>query len=57
MTTAWRKSSYSGTEGGSACIELAGLPNAIAIRDSKDPHGPKLLVTRKALKAALTEHR
>jgi len=37
----WRKSSYSGSDGG--CIEVAGdRPGFIAIRDSKDVHGPKL---------------
>ena len=37
----WRKSSYSGSDGG--CIEVAGAqPGFIAIRDSKDAHGPKL---------------
>lgn len=39
LTTAvWRKSSYSGGNGG-ACIELA---NIGAIRDSKNPAGPSL---------------
>lgn len=41
----WRKSSYSGTNGGD-CVEVAAaLPAAIAIRDSKDPDGPKLIFT------------
>jgi hypothetical protein len=35
----WRKSSYS-TGGGQNCVEVAVLPGAVAIRDSKDPHGP-----------------
>ncbi|GLZ07770.1 hypothetical protein Acsp03_52360 [Actinomadura sp. NBRC 104412] len=55
--TVWRKSSYSGTTGGSDCVELARLGEAVGIRDSKDPHGPKLVVSREALKAALAEHR
>ncbi|MFD4656076.1 DUF397 domain-containing protein [Kitasatospora sp. NPDC058444] len=39
---AWRKSSYSGGEGGD-CIEVAsGLLDSVAVRDSKDPHGPAL---------------
>ncbi len=41
---AWRKSSYSGNDGGN-CVELASLPAAIAVRDSRDPHGPVLLFT------------
>jgi hypothetical protein len=41
----WRKSSYSGGNGGN-CVEVAAaLPAAIAVRDSKDPDGPKLVFT------------
>jgi hypothetical protein len=39
----WRKSSYSGSNGG-GCLEVAGnLPGIVAVRDSKDPDGPKLV--------------
>jgi hypothetical protein len=42
----WRKSSYSGTNGG-ACVEVArNLPGVVAVRDSKDRHGPTLVFTR-----------
>ena len=58
----WRKASYSGGNGGGCvevgvwrkatgnggdCVEVAstGKP-LIAVRDSKDPNGPKLAVTR-----------
>jgi hypothetical protein len=38
----WRKASYSTTNGGN-CVEVAGLPAAdVAVRDSKDPDGPRL---------------
>ena len=38
----WRKSSYSGGNGG-ACVEVAALPDGTwAVRDSKDPAGPRL---------------
>jgi hypothetical protein len=38
----WRKSSYSGGNGGN-CVEVAQLPDdSRAIRDSKDPDGPVL---------------
>jgi hypothetical protein len=41
----WRKSSYSGGNGGN-CVEVAAaLPAAIAVRDSKDPDGPRLIFT------------
>lgn len=40
--TQWRKSSYSGSNGG-ACIEVAALPGGdLGVRDSKDPDGQKL---------------
>ncbi|MFD4536124.1 DUF397 domain-containing protein [Kitasatospora sp. NPDC058397] len=39
----WRKSSYSGTNGGD-CIEVApGFPGRVPVRDSKDPGGPVLV--------------
>jgi hypothetical protein len=39
---AWRKSSYSGSNGG-GCVEVAdNLPRVVAVRDSKDPGGPVL---------------
>ena len=41
----WRKSSYSGNNGG-ACVEVARNLPAVAVRDSKDPHGPALVFTR-----------
>lgn len=38
----WRKASYS-TGNGGACVEVArNLPGAVAVRDSKDPDGPRL---------------
>jgi Domain of unknown function (DUF397) len=41
----WRKSSYSGTNGGN-CVEVTrNLPGIVAVRDSKDPDGPKLIFT------------
>jgi len=41
----WRKSSYSGSNGGN-CVEIAGnLAEVIAVRDSKDPGGPVLALT------------
>jgi len=42
MTSAtWRKSSYSGNNGGN-CIEVGTVSRVIAVRDSKDPQGPVL---------------
>ena len=42
----WRKSSYSGSNGG-ACVDVAdNLPGIVAVRDSKDPHGPNLTFSR-----------
>jgi hypothetical protein len=40
----WRKSGYSNN--GGACVEVArNLTGIVAVRDSKDPHGPALIFT------------
>jgi hypothetical protein len=51
-TPRWRKSSRSG-DTNSDCVEVAALDPAIAVRDSKDPHGPHLTVTHTAFAALL----
>ncbi|MFC5748806.1 DUF397 domain-containing protein [Actinomadura rugatobispora] len=48
----WRKSSRSGENGGN-CVELADAAGVVAVRDSKDPDGPVLLLTRTALRTAV----
>ncbi|MFG1956045.1 DUF397 domain-containing protein [Nonomuraea sp. NPDC049028] len=41
----WRKSPRSSDNGGQ-CVEVAtNLPGVVAVRDSKDPEGPKLIFT------------
>ena len=41
----WRKSSYSGGNGGN-CVEVAqNLPGIVAVRDSKNPDGGALVVS------------
>jgi Domain of unknown function (DUF397) len=41
----WRKSSYSGGNGGN-CVEVArNLPGIVAVRDSKNPDGPALTMS------------
>ena len=43
----WRKSSRSRDDDPpDNCVEIAGVPNVVALRDSKDPGGPKLIVSR-----------
>ncbi|WP_329151828.1 DUF397 domain-containing protein [Streptomyces sp. NBC_01456] len=40
----WRRSSYSNSNGGE-CVEVADdYPGLVPVRDSKNPHGPALLV-------------
>ena len=39
---AWRVSSYSGS-GGGQCTQVAAVPGAVLVRDSKDPDGPRLV--------------
>jgi hypothetical protein len=40
----WRRSSYSGNTGN--CVEVAIKDSVVAVRDSKNPDGPKLTFTR-----------
>jgi hypothetical protein len=43
----WRKSSYSSQSGN--CVEVArNLPGLVAVRDSKEPDGARLVVSREA---------
>ena len=44
----WRKSSYSNQAGGD-CVQVAdGFPALVPVRDSKNPHGPALLIPHHA---------
>ncbi|MGA5700996.1 DUF397 domain-containing protein [Peterkaempfera bronchialis] len=54
-TAPWRKSSYSGDNGGN-CVEAAPghLPGIVPVRDSKDPEGPALLFSNDAFSAFIT---
>ncbi len=42
----WRKSSYSGNNGGN-CVEVASDNREVAVRDSKDLGGTALVVTNR----------
>ncbi|MFD0901395.1 DUF397 domain-containing protein [Actinomadura sediminis] len=44
----WRKSSYTGSANDEVCVEVADMGGAIAVRDSKDPDGPRLGFAREA---------
>ena len=49
----WHKSSHSSRSGN--CVEVArNLPAPVAIRDSKAPEGPKLLVSPETWQAFLS---
>ena len=53
----WRKSSRSGSNGG-ACVEVArNLPCGVAVRDSKNPDGPALIISRDAWASFITRLR
>ena len=48
----WRKSSYSSQSGN--CVEVArNLPGLVAVRDSKQPDGVKLVVSQQAWRVFL----
>jgi Domain of unknown function (DUF397) len=40
----WRRTSFSSSNGQN-CVEVAALPLSVAVRDSKNPDGPKLTFT------------
>ncbi|RFS86556.1 DUF397 domain-containing protein [Actinomadura spongiicola] len=42
---AWRKASRSTVQNDN-CVEVAGAPSAVALRDNKDPEGPKLIINK-----------
>ncbi|MCX4570321.1 DUF397 domain-containing protein [Streptomyces albogriseolus] len=44
---AWRKSSYS-TGGGGECLEVADVPGAVLVRDSKRPEEARLAIGTEA---------
>ena len=49
----WRKSSRSNDGGDGDCVEVAGLCDEVALRDSKNPSGPVLAITRAEWRAFL----
>ncbi|POM26047.1 hypothetical protein BTM25_04310 [Actinomadura rubteroloni] len=53
--TAWRKSSRSDT-GADTCVEVAtNLPGVVGVRDSVDPHGPRLAVAPAAWRSLMSQ--
>ncbi|MGI5419972.1 DUF397 domain-containing protein [Actinomadura luteofluorescens] len=48
-TAVWRKAARSFNNGGD-CVEVARVGEVVAVRDSKDLDGPKLLLTPQALR-------
>ncbi|MFE6050564.1 DUF397 domain-containing protein [Kitasatospora sp. NPDC056446] len=53
----WRKSSYSGANGGQ-CIEVAdGFTDVLPVRDSKNPSGPALVFSPAAWQSFVTAAR
>lgn len=53
----WRKSSRSGGNGGD-CVEVArNFPSIVAVRDSKNPAGPVLVVSKDEWARFITEVR
>ena len=42
---AWRTSTYTGGTGGN-CVEVAPMATGVAVRDSKNPDGPVLILSK-----------
>ncbi|OPC80353.1 hypothetical protein B4N89_04780 [Embleya scabrispora] len=55
-TGTWRKSSYSGNQGGD-CVEVAPLTGAVGVRDSKVGESPIVRTRAEAWAAFLDSHR
>ena len=49
----WVRSSYSDNEN-HACVEVAALPDAVLVRDSKDEQGPHLTLGSRTWQAFVT---
>ena len=47
MASNWRKSSYSGDNGG-ACVEIASSAERVLVRDTTDRSGPVIALTAEA---------
>ena len=47
MNLQWRKATYSSSNGGN-CIEVATADRTVAVRDSKNPDGPRLAFETRA---------
>ncbi|MFC5749568.1 DUF397 domain-containing protein [Actinomadura rugatobispora] len=50
-TVRWRKSSHSHNNSQQQCVEVAAVAHAIGIRDSENPAGPRLAVSRAAFRS------
>ncbi|MFJ8074806.1 DUF397 domain-containing protein [Streptomyces sp. NPDC096176] len=53
--TAWRKSSYSNSDGGSCVEVLDNHPTGVPVRDSKNPGGPALMFHSAAWSAFIAD--
>lgn len=54
IPTGWRKSSYSGPDQGSCLEVLDGHRRGVPVRDSKNPHGPAVIVPAPAWSTFVT---
>lgn len=53
----WRRSSYSGASGNTNCVEVAGGPDRVGVRDSKNQPGPILTFPASAWYLLLSDQR
>jgi hypothetical protein len=55
--TTWQKSSYSGSEGGTQCVELSRIGETVGVRDSKTPEAGHLVLSRETFRALVDQLR
>jgi hypothetical protein len=46
----WRKATRSSQGTSEQCVEVARFADGIGVRDSKDPDGPRLVMSRKSFR-------
>ena len=57
VEVSWHKTSHSGGDGNTSCIEVAFVADAVGVRDSKNTQGPTLAFSPAAWRGFVTRPR